>query len=159
MKGDGDSKSNKTQLCRRDSEVNKTTQSDKTMTDRYRCGPDSNWTNMIGTWPIDIGAAPTQIETDKMMADWYRCGPRNWADMTRRWPINIGAAPTQTDMKMTDRYRCGPRNWCKQTRSKGICPSMTTHEDWQLGRKITKPMKGPMILGKKGMSQYVTHRG
>ena len=34
------------------------TQSNKTMTDRYRCGPGSNWTRkVIGTWSIDIGAA------------------------------------------------------------------------------------------------------
>ena len=33
---------------------------------------------------------------------------------------------------------------------------MTTHEDRQLGRKIMKPVKGLMILGKKGMPQYVT---
>ena len=38
------------------------THSEKTMTDRYRCGPDSNWTNMIGKWSIDIGAASTQTE-------------------------------------------------------------------------------------------------
>ena len=33
---------------------------------------------------------------------------------------------------------------------------MTTHEDRQLGRKIMKPMKGLMILGKEGMPQYAT---
>ena len=36
---------------------------------------------------------------------------------------------------------------------------MTTHEDRQLGRKIMKPVKGPMILGKKGMPQYATLGG
>ena len=35
---------------------------------------------------------------------------------------------------------------------------MTTHEDQQLGRKIMKPMKGLMILGKEGMLQYATCR-
>ena len=33
---------------------------------------------------------------------------------------------------------------------------MTTHKDRQLGRKIMKPVKGPMILGKEGMPQYAT---
>ena len=33
---------------------------------------------------------------------------------------------------------------------------MTTHEDQRLGQKITKPMRGLMILGKGGMPQYVT---
>ena len=41
----------------------------------------------------------------------------------------------------------------------GICPSMTTHEDRQLGPNITKPLKGPMILGNEGMPQYATHGG
>ena len=36
---------------------------------------------------------------------------------------------------------------------------MTTHEDQQLGQKIMKPMKSPMILWKEGMPQYVTHMG
>ena len=31
---------------------------------------------------------------------------------------------------------------------------MTTHEDQQLGQKIMKPMKSPMILGKECMPQY-----
>ena len=66
------------------------TQSNKTMTDRYRCGPkNSNW-------------------HDKEMADRYRCGlDSNWHD---EWPIDIGAVltrKTQTDRKMADRYRCG----------------------------------------------------
>ena len=74
------------------------TQSNKTMIDRYRCGPSSNWTRkVIGTWPIDIGAAPkTRIDT-------------------KNWPIDTGAVPTQKfklklTWQMTDRYRCGPRN-------------------------------------------------
>ena len=33
---------------------------------------------------------------------------------------------------------------------------MTTHEDRQLGPKIMKPAKGPMILGNEGMPQYAT---
>ena len=33
---------------------------------------------------------------------------------------------------------------------------MTTHEDQRLGQKITKPMRGLMILGKGGMPQYAT---
>ena len=33
---------------------------------------------------------------------------------------------------------------------------MTTHEDRQLGQKIMKPVKGPMILGKEGMPRYAT---
>ena len=33
---------------------------------------------------------------------------------------------------------------------------MTTHEDRQLGQKITKPLKGSMIPGKEGMPQYAT---
>ena len=36
---------------------------------------------------------------------------------------------------------------------------MTTHEDRQLGRKIMKPVKDPMILGKEGMPQYATLGG
>ena len=36
---------------------------------------------------------------------------------------------------------------------------MTTHEDRQLGPNITKPLKGPMILGNEGMPQYATHGG
>ena len=36
---------------------------------------------------------------------------------------------------------------------------MTTHEDQQLSRKITKPLKGPMIVGNEGMPQYATLRG
>ena len=36
---------------------------------------------------------------------------------------------------------------------------MTTHEDRQLGQKIMKPVKGPMILGKESMPQYATCRG
>ena len=36
---------------------------------------------------------------------------------------------------------------------------MTTHEDRRLGRKITKPLNGPMILGKDGMPQCATHEG
>ena len=36
---------------------------------------------------------------------------------------------------------------------------MTTHKDQQLGRKIMKPLKGPMIPGKEGMPQYETHKG
>ena len=36
---------------------------------------------------------------------------------------------------------------------------MTTHEDQQLGQKIMKPVKGPMILGKEGMPQYATRGG
>nr|CAN79754.1 hypothetical protein VITISV_031876 [Vitis vinifera] len=36
---------------------------------------------------------------------------------------------------------------------------MTTHEDRQLGRKIMKPVKGPMILGKEGMPQYDNSNG
>ena len=70
------------------------TQSDKTMTDRYRCGPDSNWT-----------------QTDRKMVDQYGCGPNsNWHD---EWSIDMDAVPTQTKPKltrwMTDRYRCGPK--------------------------------------------------
>ena len=33
---------------------------------------------------------------------------------------------------------------------------MTTRADRQLGRKIMKPMKGPMISEKEGMPQYAT---
>ena len=33
---------------------------------------------------------------------------------------------------------------------------MTTHEDQRLGQKITKLMRGLMILGKEGMPQYAT---
>ena len=36
---------------------------------------------------------------------------------------------------------------------------MTTHEDRQLGPKIMKPVKGPMILRKEGMPQYATLSG
>ena len=36
---------------------------------------------------------------------------------------------------------------------------MTTHEDRQLDRKITKPLKGPMISRKEEMPQYATRRG
>ena len=36
---------------------------------------------------------------------------------------------------------------------------MTTRADRQLGRKIMKPMKGPMISEKEGMPQYATRRG
>ena len=36
---------------------------------------------------------------------------------------------------------------------------MATHEDRQLGRKITKPLKGPMILEKEGIPQYATREG
>ena len=36
---------------------------------------------------------------------------------------------------------------------------MTTHEDQQLGQKIMKLVKGPMILGKEGMPQYATRGG
>ena len=40
-------------------------------------------TELIGRWPINIGATPTHTEHK----------------MIRRWPIDIGAAPkTQTDM-------------------------------------------------------------
>ena len=138
------------------------TQTYTIMTDRYRCGLDSK-TDMTGRWPIDIGAAPTQTQTDKMMTDRYRCGPDSKTDMTGRWPIDIGAAPTQTELigwwweddrvtqsQMILRWRC------KQTRQERTCPSMTTHEDQRLGQKITKPMRGLMILGKGGMPQYAT---
>ena len=98
------------------------TQSNKTMTDRYRCGPkNSNWhdkemadryrcgldSNWHDEWPIDIGAVLTRkTQTDRKMADRYRCGlDSDWHD---EWPIDIGAVPTQTDRKMVDRYRCGP---------------------------------------------------
>ena len=33
---------------------------------------------------------------------------------------------------------------------------MTTHEDRQLGRKIMKLVKGPMISEEEGMPQYAT---
>ena len=33
---------------------------------------------------------------------------------------------------------------------------MTTHKDRKLGRKIMKPVKGPMISEKEGMPQYAT---
>ena len=36
---------------------------------------------------------------------------------------------------------------------------MTTHEDRQLGRKIMKPMKGPLIPGNEGMPKYATRGG
>ena len=36
---------------------------------------------------------------------------------------------------------------------------MTTHKDRKLGRKIMKPVKGPMILGKEGMPQYDNSKG
>ena len=102
---------------------------DMTITDRYKCGPDSNL-----------------IQTNKKMTDWYMCNPKNpnsnWQDddqliyvwsqklkltgkwsidigatpktqtkLTRRWPINIGAVPktqTRTDKTMIDWYRYGP---------------------------------------------------
>ena len=96
------------------------TQTDKTMTDRYRCGPGKlklNW-------------------NDKKMTYRYRCGPeklklkltRQWlidigATLTRKlklkltwqWLIDIGAVlktQTQTNKMITDRYRYGPNsNW------------------------------------------------
>ena len=107
LKKDGDSKSNKTQLNltkqwpidigavletqtdmtrRWPIDIGATptqTQTDKMMTDRYRCGPNS------------------KTQTDRMTTDRYGCGPRNRIDMTRRWPIDIGAAPTQTKLELT----------------------------------------------------------
>ena len=52
------------------------THNNKMMTDRYRCGPNSNWTKWIGIWPIDIGAT-LKLELTGKMIDWYRCGPES----------------------------------------------------------------------------------
>ena len=92
------------------------TQSNKTMTDRYRCSPGSNWTRkVIETWPINIGAASTQTQTDRMMTDRYRCGPdSDWHD---KWPINIGAVLTRK-LKLIGRWPIDigaawfMPNWC-----------------------------------------------
>ena len=52
-----------------------------------------------------------------------------------------------------------PNNDANKLGRRGYAPVMTTHEDRQLGRKIMKPVKGPMILGKEGMPQYDNLRG
>ena len=77
------------------------TQSEKTVTDWYKCGPDSNSTQIDRNMADQYGCAPkTQTQTDKMMTDWYRCGPET-QKLTRkvieRWSIDIGLAPTQTE--------------------------------------------------------------
>ena len=73
------------------------TQYDKTMTNRYRCGLDSNWTQTNRNMADRYRWGPkTPTQTGKMMADRYRCGPdSNW---------------TQNDRKMAGQYRCGPEN-------------------------------------------------
>ena len=55
---------------------------------------------VIGSWPIDIGAAPKRKLTWKMI-NRCRCDPRNWTrKVIGTWPIDIGAAPTQTEHKL-----------------------------------------------------------
>ena len=49
------------------------TQIDKTITDRYRCGPNSNSYRQY-EWLIDIGMTPN-IEPTRWMTDRYRCSP------------------------------------------------------------------------------------
>ena len=74
------------------------TQSDKTVTDRYTCGPDSNSNRQTRWWLIDIGAAPKsqtqKLKLTRWMTDRYRYGPDS---------------KTQTGRKMADRYRCDPK--------------------------------------------------
>ena len=65
-------------------------------------------TELIGRWPIDMGAAPkTQTQTNKMMTDRYRCGPKKTEldkEMIGRWSIDIGAGPTQAEHKLIGRW-------------------------------------------------------
>ena len=99
------------------------TQTNKKMTNRYRCNPkNSNWNHI-----------------DKKMVDQYRCDPKTqpqligrWSidigvalqlKLTRKWPINIGVVPTQTNKTMTDRYRCSPKTQIEPTREWPIGPN------------------------------------
>ena len=97
------------------------------MTNRYKCGPDSNWTNMTRKWSIDIGAAPTQTQTDK----------------TRIW--SSGSKPK--DNSDNDASKLGRR---------GYAPVWQLRINRQLSQMIPKPMKGPTIWRTEGMPQYVT---